>query len=331
MRKRMLALGLALGTSLGAIPTAAALAATTVQPPLASSSNPRTTNAVSGAAIVQTAMRYLGYPYTATGDSPSTGFSCIGFVSFVYRTNGIALPGDLGGALAFAPQVAFSDLMPGDILYFQNTVWSGLSHAGIYIGGGRFVHAEWYNRGVVVSSFNNDPVDGNYWIGKYLGANRPWRGAALSAVPYPPGPPGGQAGSNPSTSTQTQVASGPTATVTVSGGLNVRSRPSKQGNVVQVVGQGTTVVIIGKKHGWYKVQLPDGTVGWVVAYGISAGQTSGPTTSTVSGANGAGGGSGTPASAQMSRQDDPRSARWSSRVGTISRRRWEGGTLSDQP
>ena len=167
MRKRMLALGLALGTSLGAIPTAAALAATTVQPPLASSSNPRTTNAVSGAAIVQTAMRYLGYPYTATGDSPSTGFSCIGFVSFVYRTNGIPLPGDLGGALGFAPQVAFSDLMPGDILYFQNTVWSGLSHAGIYIGNGRFVHAENEGTGVVVSN-----LSGGYYGPKYYTARR---------------------------------------------------------------------------------------------------------------------------------------------------------------
>src|SRR5947209_9405821 len=136
---------------------------------------------VSGSAVVQLAMKYLGYPYTATGNSPSIGFSCIGFVAYVYRSLGISMPGDLGNARAFAPAVSFSNLLPGDVLFFQNTVWAGLSHAAIYIGGGRFVHAEWYNRGVVTSSFTNDPVDGNYWTAHYLGANRPWTGAATTA------------------------------------------------------------------------------------------------------------------------------------------------------
>jgi cell wall-associated NlpC family hydrolase len=181
-RKPLIALGLIACASLGATPAAKALAA----PPLSKNFNSNSSSthfssnltqgkgrAVSGAAIVQTAMKYLGYPYTATGNSPNTGFSCIGFVSFVYRSNGIPFPGDLGSALAYAPRVPFSDLKPGDILYFQNTVWKGLSHAAIYIGGGKFIHAEYYNRGVVITSFRNDPVDGSNWIGHYLAANRP--------------------------------------------------------------------------------------------------------------------------------------------------------------
>src|SRR5579872_1552919 len=142
-------------------------------------------NSVSGAQIVQTALKYLGYRYTTVGNSPSTGFSCIGFVSYVYQENGIPLPGDLEGAQAYAPGIAFSAILPGDILYFQNTVWPGISHAAIYLGGGRFIHAEWYNRGVVISSFTNDPVDGDYWIGKYLGANRPWAGPAAGGAITP--------------------------------------------------------------------------------------------------------------------------------------------------
>src|SRR5437588_4647020 len=171
MRRPLIALSLAVSAGIGVIPVAEASAATTpshveqgskpsqsTTAPTTStassstapgspsysanaSSPTRSPNSVSGASIVQTAMKYLGYPYTATGNSPSTGFSCIGFVSYVYRLNGINLPGDLGGALAFAPRVAFANLQPGDILYFQNTVWAGLSHAAIYIGGGRFVHA----------------------------------------------------------------------------------------------------------------------------------------------------------------------------------------------
>src|SRR6516165_8073400 len=55
-------------------------------------------SAVSGAAVVQYAEKFLGYPYAAVGNSPSTGFSCIGFVSYVYQSLGINLPDDLGGA-----------------------------------------------------------------------------------------------------------------------------------------------------------------------------------------------------------------------------------------
>jgi uncharacterized protein YgiM (DUF1202 family) len=207
-------------------------------------------------------LRYLGYPYTATGNSPSSGFSCIGFASWVYRQNGIPLPGDLQDALNFAPRVPFSQLQPGDLLYFANTVWKGLSHVAIYIGGGRFVHAEWYGYGVRISSFNNDPRDGNYWIAHYLGANRPWGGAAVSPVvgTNPTSPPA------PST-TANKAVGGTPGVVTVSGGMNVRSGPSKSNSVVSFAPQGTSVTIIAKSNGWYEVQLPDGTQGWIKASG----------------------------------------------------------------
>ncbi len=261
----------------------------------ASDSSASTASSVSGTAIVQFAMKYLGYPYTATGNSPSTGFSCIGFVSYVYRSNGIDLPGDLGDALTYAPRVAFTDLLPGDILYFQNTVWAGLSHAAIYIGGGRFINAEWYNRGVVVSSFTNDPVDGNYWSAHYLGANRPWGGAAagtsrvsasvdsaapatsLPAVrpaPVPTGTPitvpSVRAFPTPNT-LPVGVASPPhvsaVATVRVPS-LNVRSKPSLHSSVVTVIRGGTSLMIVGQRRGWIHVSLRGGRAGWVVAAGI---------------------------------------------------------------
>ena len=295
MRKPLLALSLVVSTGLGAVPVAEAMAAAPSHGTTNSSSyssntvksntNPtytpqtstpdRSSNSVSGASIVATALKYLGYPYTATGNSPSTGFSCIGFVSFVYRSNGIPLPGDLQSALAYAPQVPFSDLQAGDILYFQNTVWAGLSHAAIYLGGGKFVHAEYYGYGVRISSFNNDSKDGNYWIGKYLGANRPWNGAALGAITTAPVSSAVNAGTstNPTTAVSKSVASGPTALVSVPS-LNVRTTPSKASAVQNVVQQGTNVTVLGHKNGWYKVQLSDGTVGWVIAAGLGMGSSS---------------------------------------------------------
>jgi cell wall-associated NlpC family hydrolase len=120
---------------------------------------------------------YLGVPYNAGGMEPSTGFSDIGFVSFVYRSNGIDLPLSLKGALRYARRVPFPKLCPGDVMYFRNTIRPGLSHAGIYLGQGRFIHAEWYDVGVRITSFMNDSKDGNYWPSHYLGANRPWKRA----------------------------------------------------------------------------------------------------------------------------------------------------------
>lgn len=288
MRKPIVALGLCLSTSLGVIPAADVLAATPTgstlssTPPSsslpASSSTYRQSSGVSGAAIVQTAMKYIGYPYTATGDSPSTGFSCIGFVSYVYRQNGIPLPGDLQDAYAYAPKVAFSDLEPGDVLFFQNTVWPGISHAAIYIGGGRFIHSEWYGVGVRISSFTNDPKDYNYWIGKYLGANRPWTGAASAAVATPSPTSGATVTATPTVTPPVHLASGPSAVITVS--VNVRSGPGMKHPVQTVAAQGTSVVVLRRSGGWYRVQLPDGTVGWIVAAGIGRSATVNTRTST---------------------------------------------------
>jgi cell wall-associated NlpC family hydrolase len=144
---------------------------------------------VTGAVIVQTALKYLGAPYTGTTTAryPSTGFSDVGFVVYVYNQNGIRLHinwARLGGGplaiyhriLADGPKVKMADLQPGDVVYFKNTAWAGLSHIGIYIGDGKFVHAEWYNRGVTVTALTGDSVDGNYWTGRYDTANRPWSG-----------------------------------------------------------------------------------------------------------------------------------------------------------
>jgi cell wall-associated NlpC family hydrolase len=147
-------------------------------------------SSMTGASIVQTALKYLGAAFSNGNGArfPSTGFSDIGFVVYVYNQNAIYLhinwarmEGDRAATydriLRDGPHVKMSNLQPGDVIYFKDTVWAGLSHIGIYVGSGTFVHAEWYNRGVVLTSFNNDPVDGNYWAGKYLTANRPWKSA----------------------------------------------------------------------------------------------------------------------------------------------------------
>lgn len=82
------------------------------------------------------ALRYLGIPYQWGGASPATGFDCSGLVMYVYAQLGIPLPHFAAAQFGYGTPVARADLQPGDLVFFD-----GLSHVGIYIGGGQMVHA----------------------------------------------------------------------------------------------------------------------------------------------------------------------------------------------
>ncbi|HET8607202.1 MAG TPA: C40 family peptidase [Gaiellaceae bacterium] len=82
------------------------------------------------------ALRYLGIPYRWGGASPATGFDCSGLVMYVYAQLGIQLPHYAAAQYGYGAPVARDQLQPGDLVFFD-----GLSHVGIYIGGGQMVHA----------------------------------------------------------------------------------------------------------------------------------------------------------------------------------------------
>jgi cell wall-associated NlpC family hydrolase len=122
-----------------------------------------------GDAIVSTALRYVGYRYRFGGTTPA-GFDCSGFVYYVLNKAGVPISRDMYSQLASGPRVSSKDLQPGDLLFFSNTYKAGLSHAGIYIGNGKFVHAENESTGVVVSELWS-----SYWAAHYYAAVRPSR------------------------------------------------------------------------------------------------------------------------------------------------------------
>jgi len=120
-----------------------------------------------GAKIVTEAMKYVGYPYVWAGASPS-GFDCSGFVMYIaQKVAGQSISHSIGQQASSGQYVAKENLQPGDLVFFANTYTAGLSHAGIYIGDGRFVHAENEGTGVVVSNIN-----GGYYGPKYYTARR---------------------------------------------------------------------------------------------------------------------------------------------------------------
>ena len=122
---------------------------------------------LSGSSIASTALSYVGYRYAYVGDTPATGFSCTGFVHWVYRLYGYNTPEDPGSLYYSYPHVSSGALMPGDVLIFANTFHAGLSHAAIYIGNGLMVGADNFSVGVHV-----DSVWDSYWGPRYVGAVR---------------------------------------------------------------------------------------------------------------------------------------------------------------
>jgi cell wall-associated NlpC family hydrolase len=120
-----------------------------------------------GEAIANYAMQYLGYPYVWATHGPSS-FDCSGFTYWVVlNTLGIDIGTGLWTQVSAGTSVSQSDLQPGDLVFFQNTYEWGLSHVGIYIGNGQFIHAENESTGVVISSLSS-----SYYSSRWYGAVR---------------------------------------------------------------------------------------------------------------------------------------------------------------
>jgi cell wall-associated NlpC family hydrolase len=123
---------------------------------------------VGGDRLADYAMRFVGSRYVFGGTTPS-GFDCSGFVYYVQANAGTSVSRGMWGQYSAGAHPARNQLQPGDIVFFQNTYMPGLSHNGIYIGGGQFVHASDERSGVKVSSLNEA-----YWSSRWFGATRVW-------------------------------------------------------------------------------------------------------------------------------------------------------------
>ena len=109
--------------------------------------------------VVGIALQYLGIPYVWGGSSPSTGFDCSGFIMYVFAQIGVSLPHHAASQFAYGTPVSRDQLAAGDLVFFD-----GLGHAGIYIGGGQFVHAPHTGDVVKISSIY-DSWYAATWVG----------------------------------------------------------------------------------------------------------------------------------------------------------------------
>jgi len=166
------------GKSLGVTPSAGALNGTSGSTSSGSGSSSSGTStpstpsgsvqngSVTGEQIAAKAKQYLGVPYQWGGASPS-GFDCSGFVYYVLNNLGIKVSRTLNSMYSQGKAVSKSALQPGDVVFFQNTYKEGLSHVGIYVGGGQFIHSP--QSGQVVSFAN---LNSSYYVKHYYGAVR---------------------------------------------------------------------------------------------------------------------------------------------------------------
>jgi cell wall-associated NlpC family hydrolase len=112
------------------------------------------------------ALSLLDTPYKWGGRGPATGFDCSGLVAHIYREGGgIAVKGTSAELGRKSRPIDRSALLPGDLVFF-NTLGARHSHVGVYVGGGRFVHASNPRTGVRV-----DHLSSRYYAQRFEGAH----------------------------------------------------------------------------------------------------------------------------------------------------------------
>ena len=118
-------------------------------------------------AILMRAISLVGTPYRYGGNTPAGGFDCSGLVNYVYRDMlDLRLPRTSRDLADWqGPRIAPTRLAAADLVFFGSR--GNVSHVGIYVGEGRFVHAP--STGGTVRL---DHLDGPYWRDHYSGAKR---------------------------------------------------------------------------------------------------------------------------------------------------------------
>jgi len=120
-------------------------------------------------ALIAMAMKLRDIRYVRGGHNPATGFDCSGFVRYVFaHAIGMQLPTNSASQFLAGLKVKRADMKPGDLVFFHTHGRRRISHVGIYIADGQFIHSPTTGKSVQISS-----LDEAYWAKHFVGAKRP--------------------------------------------------------------------------------------------------------------------------------------------------------------
>jgi cell wall-associated NlpC family hydrolase len=146
----------ALGLALAVLPVVSGVA----QQPIAPLREMSTAALTLRDSLVAIARAQVGRKYVMGGASPTRGFDCSGLVQYVLEAFRIDVPrtSHEQSTVGFAVERDTNVLLPGDLLMFGRPR-DGVSHVGIYVGHGRYVHASSVAGRVIESPLDRPPSD----------------------------------------------------------------------------------------------------------------------------------------------------------------------------
>ena len=134
-----------------------------------SNTNSSTSTSNSASKVISYAKKLLGKPYVWGAQGPN-GFDCSGFTYYVFKNSaGITLPRTSSAQSKYGKAVSKSNLKPGDLIFFDTVGPNNgaVTHVGLYIGGGQFIHAASGQGRVVINNLNS-----SYYVKAYVNARR---------------------------------------------------------------------------------------------------------------------------------------------------------------
>jgi len=127
---------------------------------------PAKNNKDMGNIAARTAERFVGIPYRWGGNNVVDGMDCSGFVRAVYNLCGLSIPRTSRDQYKAGDAVVKDNLMDGDLVFFGSSA-DNINHVGIYVGGGKFVHAPRQGEEIRVTEVNE-----SYFEKRFVGARR---------------------------------------------------------------------------------------------------------------------------------------------------------------
>ena len=116
--------------------------------------------------IISTAKAQIGKPYRYGGTSPKTGFDCSGLINFSYKKAGLTVPRTTTQLYKTSSPVKKKHLKRGDLVFFRINRRT-ISHVGLYLGNGKFVHAPSSGKRVNIANMND-----KYWRHRFSRGGR---------------------------------------------------------------------------------------------------------------------------------------------------------------